>query len=175
MADAGIFMEDDRIELIEGEVVEMSPIGSFHASVVDILNQELNDKLRKAATVRVQNPAILNFRTEPEPDIILLKQHPRFYRDKHPGPEDILLIIEVADSSLHYDRYTKMPLYARTGVVESWIVNLVDGAIEIHRQPSPEGYRVIEICRGQDTVSPLAFPEIEIRVEEIVGEARESM
>jgi Uma2 family endonuclease len=170
MAEAGIFHEDDRVELIEGEIVEMTPIGSWHASVVDVLNNLLVRKLSPASgIVRVQSPIHLHDLSEPQPDVSVLKPRPDRYRAAHPGPEDLLLIIEVADSSVDYDRVVKLPLYARSGIPEVWIVYREAEAIEIHRQASGEGFREVRRALRGETISPAALPDVWLEVGEVLG------
>ena len=168
MADAGILTEDDRVELIEGEIVQMTPIGSPHAGCVSRLNEALLLRLRKRAVVHVQNPLRLNEYSEPEPDIALHKRRNDFYAESHPGPEDVLLIIEVADASVRYDREVKIPLYAKAGIPEVWLVDLPKKTVEVYRNPAESGYEEIRISRKGDTLSPTALSELEIRVEEIL-------
>lgn len=135
MAEAGILHEDDRVELIEGELIEMSPIGSEHAGCVDALGTLFHERLGSLVHVRIQNPVRLSQRLEPEPDVALLRPRADRYRDSHPGAADILLLIEVADTSLAYDKRTKLRLYAREGVPETWIVDLGGSRVEAHRRP----------------------------------------
>jgi Uma2 family endonuclease len=179
MAKAGIIHEDDRLELIEGEIVEVSAIGSRHAGCVNGLNGTFSDRLRGRVVIGVQNPVRLGGRTEPEPDITLLRPRPDYYRRAHPVPEDVLLLIEVADTSQDYDRDikaplyaqygiavlllievadtsqdydrdTKAPLYARYGIAEYWIIDLEEDRIEVYRSPSPDGYlEVAMVERGE--------------------------
>ena len=122
MAGAGILHEDDRVELIEGEIVEMPPIGSYHAGEVDWLAQLLVRRLAGHAIVRGQNPIHLSVYSEPQPDITLLRPRADFYTTSHPTPEDILLVIEVADTSVAYDREIKAPLYSRAGIIDVLVV-----------------------------------------------------
>ncbi len=136
MSDAGIIKPSDRTELIRGQILKMSPIRSLHASVVDILNETLVLSMHQKAKVRIQNPIRIGRYSEPEPDIVVAKLKKDRYRHHHPRPEDILLIIEVADSSLQLDREVKLPLYAEAGILEYWIVNLPERLIEIYRQPN---------------------------------------
>jgi Uma2 family endonuclease len=125
MAEAGIFTEDDRVELIEGEVVAMSPIGPRHAACVRKLARLIRDRVSStAAIVDVQDPIRLSEHSEPLPDISILRPRDDFYADGHPGPEDVLVLLEVADASVMYDRNTKLPLYARAGIAEVWLVDL---------------------------------------------------
>ena len=124
MGQAGILGEDDRLELLEGEIVEMAPIGSRHQSVVDRLTRLFSNRVGDAAVVRVQGPVRLGDDSEPQPDLLLLRRRADFYATAHPGPEDVLLLVEVPDTSTEYDREVKLPLYARHGIAEVWLVGL---------------------------------------------------
>ncbi|MGH2376231.1 MAG: Uma2 family endonuclease, partial [bacterium] len=157
MADAGIFSEDDRVELIEGEIVEMVAIGSRHAGSVGKFNRILSRRVGDAALVWVQNPIRLSEHSELRPDLALLRPRPDFYTSAHPGPEDVLLLIEVAESSVDYDREVKVPLYARYRVREYWLIDLPKGVVEVYRGPTPEGYRETQTVRrgGQLTIEAL--------------------
>lgn len=150
LGEAGILGEDDPVELIEGELSVMTPIGRRHAACVDRLNRLLSQRVGDQAIVRVQSPVRLDDHTEPQPDMALLCPREDFYANAHPGPDDLLLVIEVADSSVGYDREVKLPLYARASVVEVWIVDLGRSAIEAHREPRTEGYAERKLYRGHD-------------------------
>jgi len=135
MFQAGVFSQEDRVELIEGEVVEMSPIGSSHGGTVNRSSTFLRRKLDDIVIVSVQNPVRLDDFSEPQPDLALLKPRKDFYSKAHPIAEDVLVVIEVADTSLAYDRNVKLPLYARAGIPEAWLIVLAKEVIEIHSQP----------------------------------------
>ena len=169
MAQAGIFSEGDRVELIEGEVVNMSPIGSIHAGCVNRLTALLSEKLGKRVVVGVQNPIRIDEHSEPEPDIALLKPRRDYYADAHPTPRDALLIIEVADSSLEYDRTVKLLLYARAGIPESWIVNLLDDAIETHSEPRDGKYQASRVFHRGETIVAQTVANLALNVDEILG------
>jgi Uma2 family endonuclease len=141
MAEGGLFGEDDRVELIEGEIIEMTPIGSRHAGTVKRLIRLLGQAVGSRAIVAVQDPLALGPRSEPEPDIALLHPRDDFYTTSHPGPADVLLLIEVAEASLRYDREVKIPLYARHAVPAVWLVDLAGRALTAHRQPAGDGYQ----------------------------------
>jgi Uma2 family endonuclease len=168
MAEAGILTEDDRVELVRGEVVEMEPIGSRHAACVSRLNA-LFSPLHGQCVVAVQNPVRLDEQSEPEPDVALLRPDPDFYARRHPGPEDVLLAVEVAETSAEYDREVKLPLYAAAGVPEAWLVDLAADRILRARDPSADGYRRERTLRRSDTIMADAFPGMEIPVGEILG------
>jgi len=141
MADPGILTEDDRVELIEGEIVDMPPVGSLHAGNVNRLNNLFVGRLSGHAIVSVQNPIHLGLYSAPQPDIALLKPRADYYARAHPEPKDILLVVEVSDATLPYDGEVKLPLDARSSIPEVWIVNLVDHRLEVYWEPSPEGYQ----------------------------------
>ncbi|HKV10866.1 MAG TPA: Uma2 family endonuclease [Thermoanaerobaculia bacterium] len=167
MLEAGILHEDDRVELIEGEIWEMSPIGSKHAACVDRLNMALAASLQGRAIVRVQSPIGLNDLSEPQPDLSVLRFRSDFYTKDHPTPGDVVLLIEVADTTLAKDR-GKIELCARHGIPEAWLVNLQDDILEIHRRPTSQGYTAIRKLQRGKTVSPQAFPHLEIKVDDIL-------
>lgn len=165
MAEAGIFSEDDRVELIEGEIVEMAAIGNRHATCVRRLNHYFNRYVgTQEALVDVQDPVRLSNRSEPQPDLVLLRYREDFYAAGPPAPEDVLLLIEVADSSLFFDRSTKVPLYARSGVREVWVINLDADEIEVYRQSSETGYGEVRRFRKGDTLFPEALPKLVLEV-----------
>ncbi len=167
MGEAGILHEDDRVELIEGEIVEMAAIGTRHFACVNQLTRLLVRGVGDAAIVSVQNPVRLDERTEPQPDLGVLRI--RDYRESLPMPGDVLLLIEVSDTTLAYDRGVKLPLYARAGITEVWIVDLAGEVIERYTDPSAEGYRSFERVRRGGKVESGALPELALRVEAVLG------
>jgi Uma2 family endonuclease len=168
LAEAGILREDDRVELLEGEIFEMSPISSRHASCVTRLNHLLQDRAKGRAIVNVQNPIRLSDYSEPQPDVALLVPRTDFYRDALPTPRDVLLVIEVCETSGEFDRHVKLPLYAKAGIPEVWIVDLSREQIEVHRDPKAEGYQQSQIVgRGQTLTAQLLA--LELTVAEILG------
>jgi Uma2 family endonuclease len=168
MAEVGILSEDDRVELIDGEIVEMVPIGSRHAASVDRLTKVFTNLVGDQAIVRVQNLIRLGGHSEPQPDIALLRPRADFYASAHPGPEDVLLVVEVAETSADTDRAVKLLLYARAGVLEAWLVDLSGEIIEAYRHPSPDGYRSVQhVTRGQ-TLSAQTFPDLSLPVDGIL-------
>lgn len=169
MAEIGIFSEDDRVELIEGEIFEMAAIGNRHAACVRRLNHYFNQYVgAQEALVDVQDPVRLSHRSEPQPDLVLLRYREDFYAAGPPAPEDVLLLIEVADSSLLFDRSTKVPLYARSGVCEVWVINLEAEEIEVYRQPSETGYGEMLRLRHGDTLAPEALPNLRLEVSSLL-------
>ncbi len=159
MADAGILTEDSHVELIEGVIVDMSPIGSHHAGIVDQILRLIAGQLT-SAVLRVQNPIRLGSYSEPEPDIALLKLRNDYYKSAHPQSADILLIIEVADSSIDYDRKIKIPLYAEHGIPEVWLIDLNLKQIEVYLEPSKDGFRKLLKPAMETALSPMLVPEI---------------
>jgi Uma2 family endonuclease len=161
---AGILSENDRVELIHGELLDKMPIGDSHVEAVNRLSRLFARLLEESVTVSVQNPVILAD-SEPEPDVAL-------YTLRAPGKAraaDVHLVVEVADSSLEFDRAVKLPLYARSGIPEYWIVNLLAGEVEIHREPQLDGTYGSNLTVGRgDTLQPLAFPGIVIPVADVL-------
>ncbi len=160
MHEAGVFNEGDRLELINGEIKTMSPIGRKHAVCVTRLQELFISRLLGKVQVWSQNPILLDNGSEPQPDLAILKRRQDFYADRLPTPEDILLIIEVADSSIDYDRHEKAPLYASAGIPEMWLFDVNKKAIEGYSQPSALGYKQIHRYDEGDTLVMLAFPDI---------------
>jgi Uma2 family endonuclease len=169
MAAAGALKEGDRVELIEGEIVDMTPIGSRHAAVVDRLTRWLVMACGTRAIVRVQGPLRLGAHSEPQPDLLVLEPRDDFYRDAPPTADDVRLLIEVADSSLQYDQAVKLPLYSRAGVREFWLVDLVRDEVQVHREPTPGGFGFVERRRRGASVEPIAFPGLSLQVDELLG------
>jgi Uma2 family endonuclease len=169
MGEAGIFHEDMRIELIEGELIDMAPIGSLHAATVNDLVAQLSHGVAGVAIVSVQNPIVLAPSAEPQPDIALLRSRQDSYRSALPGAADILLLIEVADSSASYDRQVKIPLYARHGIPEVWLVDLQQKRLQAYRNPDPETgeYRLLEQHR-RGNVHPLMLPSAVIELSRLL-------
>jgi Uma2 family endonuclease len=170
MARTGILKPDLRVELIDGDIIEMNPIGRPHKGTVDRLNEIFMPRVLGTAIVRIQSSIPLGNHGEPEPDLALLRRRADFYTTgEEETPDDILLLIEVADSSERYDRRTKAPLYARFGVPELWIVDLNNHRIQRYLDPTPDGYRTTRIYRRGESLSPLAFPDLMIAVDDILG------
>lgn len=169
MGEAGIFGENDRVELIEGEILEMAAISPRHASCVRRLIGQFRQIPEKIAILDVQNPIQLTERTEPQPDVVLLQPRADYYATAHPIPSEVLLLVEVSDSTVDFDRDVKVPTYARSLIQEVWLVDLVENCLEVYRQPGPNGYSLmLKFWRGQQ-VAPLAFPDLELSVDFIFG------
>ena len=169
LAEIGFLADDERVELIRGEIIEMSPISEGHASTVMRLVSLLSRMFGQRALLSVQNPVQLDDATLPQPDVALLRPRDDFYGQRHPGPEDTLLLIEVSDTTLTYDRRVKTALYSAAGVMEYWIINLQKRQIEVYREPQSEGYRTTTRYAPGEMLSPLAFPDINLKVDEIIG------
>ncbi len=168
MIEVGIFREDENVELIEGEIVTMAPIGSLHAACVNRLNRLFSAVFGVEAIVAVQNPVIFGDYSEPQPDISLLKPRPDFYAARHPKPEEVYLVVEVADSSLEFDREIKLPLYSKAGIPEVWLANIPDGCVEVFSRPSKRGYKRIEIFGKEEIIESPSFPNKVFKVDDIL-------
>ncbi len=171
MGQAGILAEDARVELIEGEVVEMVPIGSHHAACVARLTHVFTLSLGNRVIVWVQSPVRLVPHSEPQPDLTLLRARPDFYAKAHPGPEDVLLLVEVADTTADLDRNVKVPLYAQARIPEVWLVDLTGECIEVFRRPTPQGYRDISQARRGQRLTLEAFPNLNLPADDLLGPA----
>ena len=168
MGEVGILTPDDRVELIRGEIITMSPQGRRHRAFIDNLNRLLNASLTDRAIVSVQMPVVLSDDTEPEPDIQILRRRVVPYKEREAFAEDALLIIEVAQTSLAYDRSTKLRLYAEAGVPEYWVVDCVTESVDVHRGPRGDGYRdVSRVAGSAASVTMETFPDVTLRLSEI--------
>ena len=168
MAEIGIIREDERVELIEGRILKMSPIGSKHTAYVKFLNRKLRD-VEKVAIIGIQDPIILNDKTEPQPDISVVKFKVNAYIDSLPRPEDIFFIVEVAETSLEEDRKIKLPIYAASAIPEVWIFNLIDDIVEVYTEPinlanGVSGYQNRKDYKVGEILIPKAFPDLKIEV-----------
>jgi Uma2 family endonuclease len=167
MGEAGILGEDDRVELIDGEVVEMAPIGGWHAGRVTQLTRLLGRQLAEEFLLAVQNPVRLGERDEPQPDLSVIRD--RDYGRSLPEPADVLLVVEVADTSLAYDRSVKLPNYARAGIPEAWLVDL-NGAVVLQcTEPAADGYRRVLPRRAGDVLRSDALPGLSVAVAAVLG------
>jgi Uma2 family endonuclease len=172
MAEAGILTEEDRVELIEGEIRPMSPIGPRHAGGVKRLTLLLNRIPDFDSIVSVQDPIRLNDLSEPVPDLVLLKYREDIYARSHPTPSEIYLVIEISDTSVGYDREVKAFLYAQSEIPEYWLVNLVDRCILQFSQPAHGEYTLIQIYRDGDTIQSKILPQLSLSVSEILGDSQ---
>lgn len=173
MVDAGVFTEESRIELIEGELLEpVSPIGMPHSASTVRINALLVREFGERALVRCQVPITLPNDSEPQPDFSVARYRQREYLDHHPYPEDLLLVIEVADSSRDFDRRRKIPLYGRCGVPEAWVVDVVERALYIYREPCDTGYAKIRTANAGEVIAPEAFPHARLAVDAMLPPLR---
>lgn len=169
MAEVGILTEDDRVELIRGDILEMAPIGSRHSACVQNLNRLLSSKVDpERVFVRIQDAVRLDPETQPQPDVALVRFRADLYRFRHPGSDEILLLIEVADSSWSYDRWVKIAMYARARVPEVWLVNLGENSIETFREPAGDHYEEHHVLKKGDSLYPRLHPEFLLTVDEIL-------
>jgi len=168
MNEAGIFVPDERVELLEGRIIWMIAKGTAHRSAVGRIDRLLQDCLKNRALICVQDPVKLNDRSEPEPDISVVKIHPLDYADHHPTPSEVYLIIEVADSSLKLDCETKAQAYSLAGIKDYWVLDVVKRELHIFRNPTENGYESQVIIMESETVSPLEFPDLQIRLSDML-------
>jgi Uma2 family endonuclease len=169
MGEVGILPHDARVELINGDVIQMPPIGSHHNGSVITLDDVLRERLGRRITISVQGPPLIPAHGAPQPDIVVLRRRADNYRTANPTPEDVFLVIEVSDSTLVHDRDTKAPIYAQAGIADYWIVNLVDSQLMVYRQPVDGVYRSVQVLGKEDTIQPIAFPDVTIAVSEILA------
>ncbi|MDJ0517312.1 MAG: Uma2 family endonuclease [Trichodesmium sp. MO_231.B1] len=170
MLKAGILTENERLELIRGEIIKMSPISPPHAARVSCLSELFILRLAKTVTVGIQDPVRLNNTSEPQPDISLLQRRQDFYETQHPQPEDVFLLIEVSDTTVKYDQEVKIPLYAENNIVEVWLVNLTEKCLEVYRQPTANGYEIVQTFQRGENVTIQALPNVTFTVDEILGD-----
>jgi Uma2 family endonuclease len=169
LAELGVLDEDDRVELLDGQIVAMTPIGARHAACVNRLTNLLVPRVAPDMCVSVQNPVVLGERSEPQPDITVLRQAAGLSDQRLPEPRDVLLVIEVADTSLERDRDVKIPRYAAAGIPEAWLVDLLSAAISVCRAPGPDGYQEVVTLQRGATLRPLLLPAVAIAADEILG------
>lgn len=169
LGEVGILDEDDRVELLDGRIIEMAAIGSRHAACVRRLNRWLGDRVSADLLVDVQNPVHLDAETELYPDLMVLRHRDDFYSARHPRPEDVLLVVEVADTSVEYDRRRKIPRYGRAGIQEAWLVNLPDRRVETWYSPETSGgYDESATLREGETIESTTVPGLSIEVDELL-------
>ena len=169
MGDVGIFPPEARVELVDGDVIKMAPIGPRHNAIVIRLAEIMHERLARQVTRTVRGPLWLQPFSNPQPDILILKRREDFYRNANPTAADVHLVIEVSDSTLTYDRDTKGPMYAQAGILDYWIVNLAGDRLLVYRDPRNGAYQSVETLTREDTVAPLAFPALSISVADILG------
>ena len=169
MVEAGIIAAGDPVELIEGEIIETAPIGSEHNGTLSGLAQAIILEAGRRIMFTVQGPLRLSDISEPQPDLLILKPRADNYRSEHPAPADVLLLIEVSQTSLAYDRKVKLPLYARHGVPEVWIVNIGESVVEVYRDPKDDAYQTTTRAARGDMLEPAALPGVRIAVDGVIG------
>jgi len=169
MGEANVFLSGVRVELIEGEIVDISPIGKRHAARVEALDELLRERLRRTVNIRVQSSVQLDDHSEPEPDISVLKRRDDFYEHELPKPEDVLLLIEVSDTTLEYDSKVKVPLYAHSGIPEVWIINLKDERVEMFAAPSGGAYQTTATFSRDEEIQSNSLAALRLKVAEIFG------
>ena len=169
MSEAGVFANHERVELIEGEIIQMAAIGTRHASCVKRLNRRFSVIPEEIAILGVQDPIQLTERTEPQPDVVLLQPRADYYETAHPIPSEVLLLVEVSDSTVNFDRDVKVPNYARSGIQEVWLWDLEANCLEVYREPTANGYTSIQKFERGEIISPLAFPDFQVSVNLILG------
>lgn len=169
MIDAGVFVGNSDFELIEGEIVKKMTQGDFHIACINLLTRIFSRILEDNVILSVQNAVVISNISEPEPDVSLLRFREDFYASGKATAEDVLLLIEVSDSTLKYDRDFKIPLYAEAGVVEVWLINLPRQILEVYTQAEKGKYKIVGKYTKQQTVSPKLLPELKIRVSDILG------
>ena len=169
MGEVGILSDNDRTELIEGEIIEMSPIGSPHMNAVNRATMIFARGIGDRVVVSVQNPAFMDRFNLPQPDVVLIRPREGFYGDGKPYPEDVVLLIEISDSSLRFDRKVKVPIYARSGVREVWIIDLQNAVIHVYRDPKDKTYDSIETKHRDETIAPQGCPDFKVKVSDLLG------
>ena len=174
LGEAGVFTEDDRVELIDGEIRDLTPISPSHAWIVSRLMRRLVLHLADRGYVSVQNPLRLDDRTEPLPDLVVARGGEDDYAERHLEARDVLLVVEVADSSLRYDRAEKMPRYAKAGIPEAWLVDVTGRTVAVHTEPGPGGYAREQVFRPGTEIESTAVAGLRVAVDEIVGRARDT-
>jgi Uma2 family endonuclease len=169
MGQSGIFAPDARVELIEGEIVEMSPIGSRHAACVEAAADTIRESVQRKFFVRTQNPIILDDFSEPQPDITVLVFRDDYYRGGHPRPQDVLLVIEVSDTTYAFDRNVKIPLYARAGIAEALVFNLPEEQLEYYSQPEAGMYQLRRVLKRGEQFQSAKVDGLTLDVATILG------
>jgi Uma2 family endonuclease len=167
MAETGMLASDARVELIEGEIIDMPPIGSPHAGTVKYIGNKIRIAVEDRAILSIQDPVFLDLHSEPQPDVALLRPRVDFYRSSHPTPVDVLLIIEVADTSLAYDTQIKLPLYAHHSIPEVWLIDLFNRRFTVHRAPTPAGFQDVQTLTDLSAVTPLLLPDVTVNLTDL--------
>nr|WP_150107111.1 Uma2 family endonuclease [Halothece sp. PCC 7418] len=169
MAEVGILTERDRVELMAGEIIPISPIGYRHAATVKRLNDLFGQRIGNQAIRGIQDPIVLDNQSQPQPDVVLLHPRSDYYASGHPQPQDIYLLVEVADSSITYDREIKIPLYAQAEIPEVWLIDLNENSVEVYQNPLRDRFSHLQILQQNLSISSLAFPKITFTIAELLG------
>lgn len=164
MGEAAVFAPDVHLELINGEIIEMAPIGSSHAAIVNVLAAFFNRAVDERALVSIQNPLVTGRHSVPQPDLMILRPRADSYFGAHPSAEDTLLVVEVADTTLSFDLDIKIPVYASAGVPEVWVVDIQGRSLHVFRDAAPSGYRTARSLGCKERIAPQALPEIMVDV-----------
>ncbi len=167
MADVGILTAEVRVELLNGEIVEMSPIGPVHSAVVALLDRFFHAQLGDRAICRVQSPLVLDEHSEPEPDLLIVRPRDDFYAGAHPGPADVLLLIEVAETSIERDSGEKLRLYAQAGILEYWLLDVKRRVVIVHRQPKDGEYASVQQCESDARIAAVELPDVELPIKSL--------
>lgn len=168
MAETGVLRPDGRVELLDGRIIDISPLSPLHAGVPHHLGEILTGTSRERWETSIHNPLPLDDFWEPEPDLMLLRPSAEFYKRRHPMPDEVFLLIEISDTTLELDREVKLPAYGRAGIPEAWIVDLIRGTIEVYREPHFTGYGSKTLLRSGDQAKPSAFPDAVVSVAELL-------
>jgi Uma2 family endonuclease len=169
MIESGILTDRDRVELLQGEIIEMSPVGRQHAACVDRLNELFVLTFAARAIVRVQSPIHLDNNSEPQPDLAILQRRADFYANAHPQAGDVFALVEVSDTTIEFDRTVKVPLYAQNNIAEVWIVDIRAKTVQIYREPSIVGYQQVQNYRCGQRLSLQAFTDMQFSVDQLLG------
>ncbi|MCF3645440.1 Uma2 family endonuclease [Planktothrix agardhii] len=167
MGEVGVFKADENNELVAGEIIKMSPIGKRHAACVNRCNHLFYQILGDQILISVQNPIQLNNLSQPQPDLVLLQPRPDFYEERHPQPSDIILLIEVSDTTIDFDQQVKIPLYCQSDIQEVWLIDLNQNIVRVYRTPTANGYQSIQFFTVEQTLTLAAFPEFNININQI--------
>ena len=171
MANTGLLQPDEQVELLEGQIIQMTPQGPLHAATTDYTAESLRDAVAGKALVRVEKPLRVSDYSEPQPDIAVVHLHPCRYADGHPRPNQVYWLVEVSDSSLEYDCQTKAKLYAQAEIADYWVLDAKNRQLHLFRNPKQDGYQQTTLWDEDAWVSPLAFPGLEIYVSSLLPPA----
>lgn len=168
MAESGVLQPDERVELLEGQIIQMAAKGTAHSAAVSRIEKLLRNRLGDRGLLRFQDPVRLNDYSEPEPDVAVVHPDPSYYEDHHPTPEEVFWLIEVSDSTLKFDCEVKAPAYSRSGIQEYWVLDVNDRKLHVYRLPSATGYQSETILSEALTIAPVAFSDCTIAIQEML-------